>query len=690
MNQNEQPTINNTQPTRVRFARPRCFCGHVAAAIYPEVDEWSEPTPLTANWVYECHYTPKQDGMVAPDHCYGCDEELARALRARDVYDRGARGRGPGKESGSNVGTMADYYNPNNVHNISLHPTSPKDLRDRWINPWTSSYGNDTSAEVQPSPISPPRRSLKPSWADTARKIQASWSAQPLLHNSIRGDQLEIYPDGTDFDTTDDTPDLYTATAPESFPSTSTWGTSTARRTNTASTRLLTYADMDASFFATATPVPNDTVFYQNSSTTAATANRAVGGTTADGKPSSDYARKDTPLNRVKVCGFHMHAMEWRKIQSIGHATDEILGLAERAQCPKFNLSVTRWLDRGFNHLELEPFNTVKCYCGKPLIVAKENSRNQQQPSRGRYELVCRARHEQTIIGLTPDPPFSIPSPRAPESCSMVIPINKVKYRPLLEPVHRKITPDEWLSRFFKTPTTFGTFEAPASWAADKLRPSLKKKKEDISFSHFGRARMTSLKALTFKDPVSETIHLPAQPPVLMTAQDFGTDGWIIPKQMEERPSLLALRILRREIDMDISDPVFSERMEAVGVQEMPRELVVISAKAAIAAGDERLRVTEERLKSDIRQFAERQARLDIRLDGARNNHASTVQKIRTMEANAQLLPDLKCRVCYERQIKFAILPCHHMVLCTECAKIVESCIVCRGPKLGTLRVDLG
>lgn len=84
-------TTATTTPTRVKFARPRCFCGHVAAAIYPEPDPWSEPMPLTTNWVYECHYTPKQEGMVTPDHCYGCDEERTRALRARDVYDREVR-----------------------------------------------------------------------------------------------------------------------------------------------------------------------------------------------------------------------------------------------------------------------------------------------------------------------------------------------------------------------------------------------------------------------------------------------------------------------------------------------------------------------------------------------------------------------------------------------------------------------
>ncbi|KAF8948809.1 hypothetical protein BGZ47_002391 [Haplosporangium gracile] len=624
--------------------------------------------------------------MVTPDHCYGCDEELARALRVRDKYDREARERGPGKESGPNVGTLANYYNPNNIHNVNYHPPSPNIPRNGWTTnntSWRSSYGH---GHRQVSPLSPPRRSSKQSWADTARLAKAKWEAEALHHNpATRGDQVNIWTEEPEFDFADDAPDLYTT--PDNFPSTFTaaWGHAHSRRMNTPA-KLSTYADFHPSFFATAVPQPNDTVFSHDPTTNPGTgADRIPVGGSADGQILPEFTRRYTPVSRVKVCGFHMHAMEWRKIQSIG--TDEAIALAERAQCPKFNLSITRWLDKGFNHLEMEPFNAVKCYCGNALIVAKDHSRN-------RYELICRNRHDQSTLGPSHGGPRQQPSnsfsQRVPNSCSMVIPVDKVKYRSLSEPVHREIRSDDWLSRFFKPPATLKDPNNSNQRSGPEILVSALKKEDVGSFSHYSRARMIRLKALTFKDPISETIQLPAPPPSLMTAQDFGSGGWLTPRRLEESVATQALKILLGEHRVDLSDEIFARQMEEAGVCELPTPLTRVAVKEGCKDADDYLRTTEERMRVDIKRYMERQKQLDVLLDAAKTKHANTVDKIRTMESNAQLLPELKCRVCYERQIKFAILPCHHMVLCTECARIVESCIVCRGPKLGTLRVNLG
>lgn len=516
---------------------------------------------------------------------------------------------------------------------------------------------------------------------------KAKWEAEALHVNpATRGDQVNIWQEESGFDFTDDPPDLYTT--PDNFPSTSTatWD-SPSKRTNT-SVKLPTYADFSPSFFATAAPQPNDTHFYYDSSTNSGTTTEDKGptGATTDGQALPEFVRRDTPVFRVKVCGFHMHAMEWRKIQSIG--TDEAIALAERAQCPKFNLSITRWLNKGFNHLEMEPFNVVKCYCGNAMIVAKDHTQN-------RYELICRNRHDQTALGPSHGGPQQRQQPRnsssyrISDSCSTVIPIDKVKYRPLSEPVHWEIRSDDWLSRFFKPPTTIEDPNGNQQSTSEALVSALKK--EDTgSFSHYSRARMIRLKALSFKDPISETIHLPAQPPSLMTAQEFGSGGWLPPKRLEAREASQAEKILLGEQDVDLSDEDFARQMEEAGVFELSTSLTRIAVKEGCKDADDYLRAGEERMRLDIKRYMERQEQLDVLLDAAKTRHASTVDKIRTMESNAQLLPELKCRVCYEGQIKFAILPCHHMVLCTECARIVESCIVCRGPKLGTLRVNLG
>jgi hypothetical protein len=517
---------------------------------------------------------------------------------------------------------------------------------------------------------------------------KAKWEAEALHHNpATRGDLVNIWPEESEFDFSDDTPDLYTT--PDNVPSssTTTWDHAPSKRTNTP-VKLSTYADFDPSFFGTAAPQPNDTIFYYDSSINpgATIVDRVPTRATTDGQTLSEFARKDTSVFRVKVCGFHMHAMEWRKIQSIG--TAEAIALAERAQCPKFNLSLTRWLNKGFNHLEMEPFNVVKCYCGNALIVAKDYTHN-------RYELICRNRHDQTTLGPSHGRPQQSLQPRngfsyrIPDSCSMVIPVDEVKYRPLSEPVHQEIRSDDWLSRFFKSPTTIDGPNNTQQTNSEVLVSALKK--EDIgTFSHYSRARMIRLKVLSFKDPISETIHLPALPPSLMTAQDFGSGGWLPPKRSEASEASQALKILLGEQDVDLSDEVFVRQMEEAGVCELPASLIRIAVKEGCKDADDYLRASEERMRLDIKRYMERQEQLDVLVDAAKTRHASTVDKIRTMESNAQLLPELKCRVCYERQIKFAILPCHHMVLCTECARIVESCIVCRGPKLGTLRVNLG
>ncbi|KAF9108174.1 hypothetical protein BGX29_002697 [Mortierella sp. GBA35] len=82
--------MSTSTPTVVRFARPKCFCGYTAVSIYPDPDASRKSTlaggkgggkgggggggPLKANWVYECHFTPKQRAMIKPNPCEDCEE----------------------------------------------------------------------------------------------------------------------------------------------------------------------------------------------------------------------------------------------------------------------------------------------------------------------------------------------------------------------------------------------------------------------------------------------------------------------------------------------------------------------------------------------------------------------------------------------------------------------------------------
>ncbi|KAF9422655.1 hypothetical protein BGZ94_008509 [Podila epigama] len=81
----------------------------------------------------------------------------------------------------------------------------------------------------------------------------------------------------------------------------------------------------------------------------------------------SGYTLPSPP--RRKVCGFHMHALEWQTIQTMPEP--EALAVVRSAKCPVFNLSITRWLDGRPNDLDLQPFNDIACYCKSrnPMII---------------------------------------------------------------------------------------------------------------------------------------------------------------------------------------------------------------------------------------------------------------------------------------------------------------------------------
>ncbi|KAG0062073.1 hypothetical protein BGZ90_003273 [Linnemannia elongata] len=88
------------------------------------------------------------------------------------------------------------------------------------------------------------------------------------------------------------------------------------------------------------------------------------------------------PMDGRKVCGFHMHALEWHHMQTLD--VNQILKVAKDASCDYFHLSVIRWLgdlaktttikncniDTNY-HLGLKLFRKVHCFCGKDAALAR-------------------------------------------------------------------------------------------------------------------------------------------------------------------------------------------------------------------------------------------------------------------------------------------------------------------------------
>ncbi|KAF9145360.1 hypothetical protein BGX30_009370 [Mortierella sp. GBA39] len=88
------------------------------------------------------------------------------------------------------------------------------------------------------------------------------------------------------------------------------------------------------------------------------------------------------PMNGYKVCGFHMHALEWHHMQTLD--VNQTLTVAKDTPCDYFHLSVVRWLgdlaktttikncsiDTNY-HLGLKVFRKVRCFCGKDAVLVR-------------------------------------------------------------------------------------------------------------------------------------------------------------------------------------------------------------------------------------------------------------------------------------------------------------------------------
>jgi hypothetical protein len=53
------------------------------------------------------------------------------------------------------------------------------------------------------------------------------------------------------------------------------------------------------------------------------------------------------------------------------------------------------------------------------------------------------------------------------------------------------------------------------------------------------------------------------------------------------------------------------------------------------------------------------------------------------------LPPELLCIVCMEGRKEYAFVPCGHVVGCSKCVKLMDSCPVCRTPRKGLLKLDV-
>ncbi|RIA88212.1 hypothetical protein C1645_775524 [Glomus cerebriforme] len=59
-------------------------------------------------------------------------------------------------------------------------------------------------------------------------------------------------------------------------------------------------------------------------------------------------------------------------------------------------------------------------------------------------------------------------------------------------------------------------------------------------------------------------------------------------------------------------------------------------------------------------------------------------------EKEESAMGNMKCKVCFEENITHALLPCHHLALCSKCSQVITKCVICRKPKENVVRIYLG
>ncbi|KAF9952515.1 hypothetical protein BGZ72_006155 [Mortierella alpina] len=633
-------------PQAVHLPRPQCFCGLTATAIYPDPEDdhpapgrdtsagatsaiyasyanyasaadiqptargdtvwagtragsgWpipSSPTAgsrrkrsqaqnsqplsvlLRANWVYECHFTPKQEGMVAPDLCTDCRDEpvIDTATATVDTAETdepldeqavpAADYRNDGWDA-ARTGTLYHYYNPENV-DTTLRPTSHGTPSG-----WDKAEGTRED-------------SSKGKYVDREPKHD------PWNHASSRSLDAEVR-----------------------LPS-----------MNPALSSLPTQPSLPASELG---PFPKSTLPKESVTPT---------------HPVPSTAKAHSGQN-VLVCGFHMHALEWHCMQPL--AQQEVLTLAQRANCPVFNLSITRWLNQGINHLPMEPFTPVNCFCGDAMIVTTEFRHLEAKEER--YDLACPNRSRF----LARPEPILTPQDEARDGHEDTL-TQRIGMQASMEKDNgnagQQVQPKPGCSR---------------GWGQ---KPALKKKTHRHLFDHSLQEppKPRNLKLVAFCDWTEDH-----EPPVhLQSGGDSDEDEGL--SLLDWSNEVIAERFLDDD-NFDVWDEQCLRRLDAVGFSELPKSLLDFASEEALADAYDYAESLALTYQDEIDHFQARIQELTADLEEEKVAHAVEVKAVNEMEANSLVMPRVKCRICYENTITHAIIPCYHLITCGECAtKIV-------------------
>ena len=54
---------------------------------------------------------------------------------------------------------------------------------------------------------------------------------------------------------------------------------------------------------------------------------------------------------------------------------------------------------------------------------------------------------------------------------------------------------------------------------------------------------------------------------------------------------------------------------------------------------------------------------------------------------NERMKTQMQCKVCFNADVGVVFLPCGHLVVCTNCAPSLQSCVICRKKITETIKI---
>ncbi|KAG0036951.1 hypothetical protein BGZ82_003400 [Podila clonocystis] len=370
-----------------------------------------------------------------------------------------------------------------------------------------------------------------------------------------------------------------------------------------------------------------------------------------------------------KVCGFHMHALEWFALQ--GLSVEGQVALTRTADCPAFNQSMTRWLDCRPNDLELAPFNVIKCFCMEPMFIRLRKSSQGDEY----YEYACVHR---LPLSMRPENYRSEPDDilLVGAGCSRVVLLKNASYTPRTTPVHRTVKETLWRQSVLAPPNSANSGRKEGSILKFSSHPLDLRR----SVIHKGNGEWKPRMTVGFKCPVEEIIPAGDHEPEDSTA----LPAWYDPD--------LALKMLTSPDPYTLDD--WPDNMVAAfngcGAGQVSDEVLDFMVEEAIENATNFAASVHERMTRDLEVKQEKLTQMERDFEQLEEKQKKLAQKAKVLSDNGKEMQRFRCRVCWDANSTHAVLPCYHLILCEACTKHMTHCGICRTPIQSTQRIKWG